>query len=114
MLSSCFNVNVLDISKYRASQFLDISKSFELTQIISDLIRVTDISMSLIDLIFTNKENCISSGVLSDNVIANHFIIYFTIRCKGMLFSKYKKLLETTPVSIIIYLNTIYKVSRNL
>lgn len=63
------------------------------TSIITDHKRFTNTS---IDLIFTNTENFFCSSVLSDYIIFDHFTIYFTIRCKVKLFSRYKKKLEIT------------------
>lgn len=50
-----FNVNLLDMTSYRASKILNVAESLGLNQLISETIRVILKSMSLLDIIFTNS-----------------------------------------------------------
>ena len=57
------------------SEFLDVFDDFGLQQIISENTRVTSISKTLIDLIFTNKKENTNSISVIDKYISDHCII---------------------------------------
>lgn len=72
-----FNVDMFDLTSYRATQLLDITESFAL---ITEPTRVTGTNIRLIDLIFTNTECFLSAYVLTSEIVADHFLVFCTIK----------------------------------
>lgn len=84
-----FNINMLDLDSELCTRLNSIIDVFSLRQLICEPTRISNTSISLIDLIFTNVENVIEVGVV-DALIADHFAVF----CKIEL-SRNKCLVET-------------------
>ena len=75
------NCNLLS-DDYESRAFLDFCTTFNITQLINSLTRITESSQSLIDVIMTtNKEIVTSSGVLTSS-ISDHNLIYLLLDLK--------------------------------
>ena len=67
---------------YESRAFLDFCTTFNLTQLIHSLTRITETSQSLIDVVMTtNKEIVSSSGVLTSSM-SDHNLIYLLLDLK--------------------------------
>ena len=75
-----FNIDFLKLNNTLKNQLLSIVEPLNLSQIIDSPTRITDSSLSLIDLIFTNSQNITNKGVL-DCPFSDHMLVFCQIRC---------------------------------
>ena len=75
---SDFNINMLNTNVDSCSQLESVFSLFNMSQIISEPTRVTANSLSIIDLIYTNIESIVDSGVIDAN-ISDHFLTFVKV-----------------------------------
>ena len=80
-----FNKDLLDADANR--EWLILTESLGLTQLIAESTRVTTVSSSLIDHIYTNEDEHISSTHVSQIKISDHYAIF----CKRRISPGFKK-----------------------
>lgn len=79
-----FNIDILKSDWFISEQLLSIASSFDLRQIIDEPTRVTNTSVTLIDLIFTNFEGIKDVGVI-DAHISDHSWIFCEVILLGSI-----------------------------
>lgn len=90
-----FNINALDLNSKATRDLLSVAEVFNLKQVICDPTHLSH-NLSLIDLLFTNMEEVVESGVINANV-ADHCVIF----CKLSVDTQTK----SSPKSYISYRN---------
>lgn len=73
-----FNINMLNLESNLGVQLEAVFSPFNMSQIIKEPTRISLLSISLIDLIFTNIKPILDSGVIDSN-IADHFVTYIKV-----------------------------------
>ena len=74
-----FNINILNNSSKLTSQLMHLMDTFNLTQIVDEPTRITDKSITLIDLVFLNMQNVTNKGVIDCN-FSDHMLTFFEIK----------------------------------
>ena len=76
------NYNLLKSNNQDAIAFKDISRSFNLTQLIHTPTRVTDASKSLLDVILASEIKQVQKAEVMESSISDHDIVYVALRFK--------------------------------
>lgn len=78
-----FNINMIESCSNNSKNLESVFSSFNMSQLIKEPTHVSTYSMSLIDLLFTNLESIINSGVI-DVGVADHFLIFSQFKLGGL------------------------------
>ena len=85
------NIDLCDSGSYRAFQFIDIIESHFHRQLISQPTRVAAASQTLLDVIVTNHESVLSSGVLPVPEVSDHYLVYCRLPGRRAVRTKIEK-----------------------
>ena len=77
-----FNINILTKSNKNISNYLSMTKSFNLHNIIKQPTRVCKTTSTCIDHIYTNNKNSIHKKFILIDAISDHFPLFCTIKIK--------------------------------
>ena len=72
------NSNLLSENNTYANALLNVSDVYGLRQLITEPTRITPSSCSLLDLIFTNRPDCVCLSGVSHVSISDHSLVYAT------------------------------------
>ena len=90
MLLGDFNICILQKSNSIFKAYANISKLFDLDQIITEPTRITDTTTSLLDhILCNNKEKNCQSGTISIG-LSDHFLTYCTRKISKVQINKHK------------------------
>ena len=77
-----FNCDILRPTNPETKAFLDLCNCFNFTQIINQPTRITQYSRTLLDVIFTNKEDLVKKTNVVSHSISDHELVVATLSLK--------------------------------